>query len=247
MFNIIKIIHNINGDIMSDIIRVIIRAIVSLTTLFFMTKLLGKKQVSQLSLFDYVIGISIGNFAAEMTINLDSHILHGTIAVIIFGLVAYLISFLTIKSIFLRRFFMDKPTVLIANGIIQRKGLLKVKCDINDLLEQCRCQGYFDVNDIEFALMEGNGMLSILPKDRKKIVTKGDMGIKEEKNGLVANVIIDGRIMRDNLINIGKNERWLLSKLKSRNIKDIILATVDVNEKIVIYNKSNNCYKDILE
>ena len=122
---------------------VVIRAFISLISLFFITKLLGKKQVSQLSLFDYVIGISIGNFAAEITINLEANLIYGTVAVLIFGLVAYFISILTMKNITLRRFIIGVPTVLIDKGKILEKGLKKVKFYINDLLEECLSCGYF--------------------------------------------------------------------------------------------------------
>lgn len=96
---------------MHDLLNITMRAIISLVTLFLVTKMLGKKQVSQLSLFDYVIGISIGNFAAEMTVNLDSNILHGTIAVIIFGLIAYIISIGTMKSIILRKILLRDANI----------------------------------------------------------------------------------------------------------------------------------------
>ena len=127
---------------------VLLRALSSLLVLFLVTKILGKKQVSQLSLFDYVIGISIGNFAAEMTINLESEEFYGILAVIIFGLIAYLVSILTMKSIKLRRFFMGTPTILIQNGKILDNNFHKVKYDINDMLEQCRIKGYYDISDI---------------------------------------------------------------------------------------------------
>lgn len=110
---------------LTEIMTVILRGLVSLITLFLITKLLGKKQVSQLSLFDYVIGISIGNFAAEITINLETSLINGTIAVIEFGLIAYMISILTMKSIKLRRFFMGVPTVLIDKGKLVEKALKK--------------------------------------------------------------------------------------------------------------------------
>lgn len=234
---------------MIDILRVIGRAILSLATLFFMTKLLGKKQVSQLSLFDYVIGISIGNFAAEMTVNLDSNILYGTVAVVIFGLVAYFISILTMKSIVLRRYFMDEPTVLIANGKILEKGLRHVKFDINDLIEQCRTAGYFDLSEINFAIMEGNGSISVLPKEKYKCITKNDMNIKTLEGGLVASIIIDGNIMYENLKNMGKSEKWLLKKLKDKayDVKDVLYATVDVHDNFVIYPKNDDEYLDVLE
>ena len=109
-----------------EVLDTVVGALVSLTTLFLITKLLGKKQVSQLSLFDYVIGISIGNFAAEMTINIESQYLNGLTAIIVFGLVAYLVSYLTMKSIVLRRFFIGTPTILIQNGKLIEKNLKKV-------------------------------------------------------------------------------------------------------------------------
>ena len=101
-----------------EILDVILRCLISLVTLFFVTKMIGKKQVSQFSLFDYVIGISIGNFAAEMALNLDSDYMHGTIAVIVFGIVAYLVSIITLKNLKLRRFFIGDPTILIEDGKI---------------------------------------------------------------------------------------------------------------------------------
>ena len=122
-----------------EILDVILRCLLSLITLFFTTKMIGKKQVSQFSLFDYVIGISIGNFAAEMSINLKSEYLHGIIAVIVFGLVAYLVSILTLKSLKARKFFIGDPTILIEDGKVLYKNLKKTKFDINDLLEECRC------------------------------------------------------------------------------------------------------------
>ena len=203
---------------MYDIIRVILRALISLFTLFFVTKIIGKKQVSELSLFDYVIGISIGNFAAEMTINLDSHYLHGTVAVIVFGIVAYLISIVTMKSIFLRRFFMGIPTVLIDKGVLLETGLKKIKFDVNDLLEQCREQGYFDISKIEYAIMEADGKISILPKKAYAPLIVKDMNLKLEKNELVSNVIIDGKIMKSNLENSGKEKDWLLKELKIKGV-----------------------------
>ena len=179
----------------NELWEVTYRSILSLATLFLVTKMLGKKQVSQLSLFDYVIGISIGNFAAEMTINLDSQTINGILAVFIFGIVAYIISIITMKSIWLRRYFMSTPTMLIEKGEILIEGLKKVKFDMNDLLQQCRVNGYFDVSEIEYAFMEGNGNLSILPIEKYRPVTLEDLKIERKQRGLCANVIIDGKIM----------------------------------------------------
>lgn len=225
-----------------EVLDVIMRSLISLILLFLVTKLLGKKQVSQLSVFDYVIGISIGNFAAEMTTDLEIPYINGLISVFIFGLVAYLVSVLTMKSIKLRRFFMGAPTMIIQNGKILIDNMRKVKLDINDLLEQCRVNGYFDIGEIEYALMEANGNLSILPKGENQPVTIKDMNLKVKKQGLVANLVIDGKVMPNNIKNIKKDENWLRKELKVKGYEDlenIILVTFDINEKLVIYEKNS--------
>lgn len=221
---------------------VAMRSISSLVTLFLVTKMLGKKQVSQLSLFDYVIGISIGNFAAEMTINLESNELNGILAVIIFGLVAYIVSIVTMKSIVLRRFFMGTPTILIQNGKILEDNLRKVKFDINDMLEEIRGAGYFDLSQVEYAVMEVNGNLSILPKPEYRPLTPKDMDLKVNRESICANVIIDSKIMHKNLENMNKDEKWLFKELKIKGYNDtskILLATLNIDQKLTIYEKNN--------
>ena len=230
---------------------VTIRALSSLVTLFLVTKMLGKKQVSQLSLFDYVIGISIGNFAAEMTINLESNEINGILAVVIFGVVAYIVSYLTMKSIHLRRFFMGTPTILIQNGKILEDNLRKVKFDINDMLEEVRGAGYFDLSQVEYAIMEANGNLSVLPKPEYRPLTPKDMNLKVNRESICANVIIDSKIMHKNLEHMKKDEKWLFKELKVKGYTDlskILLATLDIDEKLIIYEKNNGIKsKDVFE
>ena len=167
---------------MTETLRIIPRSLVSLIVLFLITKAIGKKQVSELSLFDYVIGISIGNFAAEMIMNFDNNYYNGIVAMITFGFIAWLVSYFTMKSMVLRRIIIGTPTVLIQNGKIIEKNLRKMMIDINDLLEQCRSNGTFDVNEIEYAIMEANGKISILPKKEYAPLIVKDMNLKLEKN-----------------------------------------------------------------
>lgn len=234
-----------------EVLDVVIRCLLSLVTLFLVTKMLGKKQVSQLSLFDYVVGISIGNFAAEMTINTESQYLNGIVAVVLFGVVAYLVDVLTMKSIILRRYFMGVPTLVIQNGKLLKKNLKKINFDVNDLLEECRGNGYFDISEIEFAIMEANGKISLLPKGEYKPLTVKDMNLKIEKQGLCANVVIDGKIMNNNLEGMHKNKEWLDRQLKVQgynDIKEVFLATLDINDKLVVFEKGDNeKINDVLE
>ncbi len=236
------------GDIM-EIWQTIIRSLISLVSLFLVTKIMGKKQISQLSLFDYVIGISIGNFAAEMTINLDSHEMSGIVAMVVFGLIAYSISFISMKSMRIRRFFYGVPTIIIQEGEILLNNMKKAKMDTNDLLEQCRINGYFDISEIDYAILEANGVLSILAKRDYENVKLKDLNLKASRQGLCANIIIDGNIMTNNLKTIKKDEEWLMRQLKIKgyDLDDILLATYDENEKLTFFKKKRTISKDVLE
>lgn len=231
-----------NIDI-TEALSIIPRSIFSLLTLFLVTKLIGKKQVSEFSLFDYVIGISIGNFTAEMTMNLEGQYLNGVVAMLVFGIIAYLVSIITMKSIFFRRLIIGVPTILVQKGKLIEKSLKDSKIDMNDFLEQCRNNGYFDISEIEYAIMEANGKISFMPYAEYKPLTPNDMNIKVPYKGLCANIIIDGKIMNKNLYNMGKTKKWIDKELKIKgynNIENILLATLDTNDKMIIYEKNKN-------
>ena len=159
----------------NTIIDVIIRTIISLITLFIFTKLMGKKQISQLNIFDYVVGITIGSIAADISLDTNKNLVDGIIAMLIYACFNAMISYLTLKSIKFRRIFTGTPTMIIENGKIIEKGLEKVKFDINDLLEEARNAGYFNLEEVEYAIMESNGRISFLPSHKDKPVTKKDM------------------------------------------------------------------------
>jgi len=231
---------NIN---INECLSVAMRGFYSLITLFLVTKLIGKKQVSELSLFDYVIGISIGNFTAEMTMDLERHYINGIIAILVFGISSYLVSIATMKSIKLRKLIIGVPTILIQNGKIIEDNLKNVKLDVNELLEQCRGNGYFDLNEIEYAIMEANGKVSIMPISQYKPLTPKDMNIKGKKQGLCSNIIIDGKYMKNNIQNMHKTIEWVEKELKIKGYKspdNILLATLDIEDKITIYDKNKN-------
>ena len=232
-------------------LEVIPRSVLSLIILFIVTKMIGKKQVSELSLFDYVIGISIGNFAAEMTVNTDVPFFYGVIAVFVFGFIALLVSWITMKNIKLRRLLIGKPNILVERGKLLEANFRKTKYDIHDFLEQCRISGYFDVSQIEYAVVEANGKLSILPKAEYQPVTSKDLNLKVNPTRLVANIIVDGHIMENGLNDMHKDEEWLKKELKIKgytSYDSILLATLDAQEKLVVYEKNLNASDlDILE
>lgn len=224
-------------------LNIVIRSVTALVALFFLTKLLGKKQISQLSVFEYVIGISMGSIAAEISVNEDTPTINGVIAMVMYTSIVYIMSFFTLKSLMIRRLFTGTPTILVQNGQILEKGLKKSMLDVNDLLEECRCNGYFDLSKIEYAIMETNGQVSFLPNSEERPLTPKDMNIKPPYEDLVANVVLDGKIIIKNLKMINKTKKWLLNELKKRgyyNLNNILLVTCDINKNLVIYEKNKN-------
>lgn len=223
-----------------ETLMVIPRCIFSLLVLFLITKLIGKKQVSELSLFDYVIGISIGNFIAEMVVNTEVSYINGIVAMLVFGIISYIVSIITMKSIFLRRKIIGIPTIVIADGKIIEEGLNKVKLDVNDLLEECRLSGYFDLDEINYAIMEVSGKLSFLPKITYKPVVMKDLNLSSNETELCANVIIDGNFMDEIIRCIKSSRKEILSMLKKQGVTDVskvLLATLN-NNNLKVYLKN---------
>ena len=226
---------------MSDFLNICFRTILVLIILFFITKMMGKKQISELNFFDYVVGITIGSIAADISLDIEKNMIAGIAALFIYGFISYIISFVSIKSILARRFFIGVPTVLVEKGKIIESGLKKSKIDVNDLLMEARENGYFNLDEIDYALMEVNGNISFLPKEKEKPVTKKDMKIKCSNEGLTVNAIIDSKYMVNNMKAINKDKEWLDHELKVNgydNYDNILLATIDNNYKVTIYEKN---------
>lgn len=226
---------------MSDFLNICFRTILVLIILFFITKMMGKKQISELNFFDYVVGITIGSIAADISLDIEKNMIAGIAALFIYGFISYIISFVSIKSILARRFFIGVPTVLVEKGKIIESGLKKSKIDVNDLLMVARENGYFNLDEIDYALMEVNGNISFLPKEKEKPVTKKDMKIKCSNEGLTVNAIIDAKYMVNNMKAINKDKEWLDHELKVNgydNYDNILLATIDNNYKVTIYEKN---------
>ena len=226
---------------MSDFLNICFRTILVLIILFFITKMMGKKQISELNFFDYVVGITIGSIAADISLDMEKNMIAGIAALFIYGFISYIISFVSIKSILARRFFIGVPTVLVEKGKIIESGLKKSKIDVNDLLMVARENGYFNLDEIDYALMEVNGNISFLPKEKEKPVTKKDMKIKCNNEGLTVNAIIDSKYMANNMKAINKDKEWLDHELKVNgydNYDNILLATIDNNYKVTIYEKN---------
>lgn len=225
---------------MTNILDIIIRSLVSLVVLFVITELMGKKQISQLNMFDYIIGISIGSIAASLSVDDSINYIDGALSIVVYGGIAAFISYLTTKSIVLRRFFTSTPLVIMNKGKIIYENLKKSKLDINDFLQIARENGYYDISQINCSILESSGKVSFLPKSKYMPVTPSDSKIKVSENGLVSNLVIDGKLMPQNIKFIGKDEKWVLTRLKKLGydeLERILLVTSDTKEQFTVFLK----------
>lgn len=199
-----------------DFFRVFITAPISLTVLFLLAKLMGNKQMSELNMFDYINGITIGSIAAELATGEFTDIYDGVMAMVIYSLIAIMLTFLSQKSLLLRRFITGKSIIIYDNGKFYNKNLSTAKIDINEILVMCRSKGYFNFDEIQTVILESNGQLSILPKDKNRPLTPDDMKITVLQSGVEAVVIQDGKVLERNLKATGNNIEWLKKELKSK-------------------------------
>ncbi len=235
-----------------EIGKVLISSLVSLSALFILTKIMGNREMAQLSMFDYISSIAIGAIAGEMAAMSTDNLIVPLISMIFLSFCTLSINYLTCKSIILRRFFQGKTLLLYQDGQIYEKNLLYAKLDIGELLSECRVMGYYNLDDIHSIFLESNGKISILPMDLKRPVTPDDLKLNLPQTIPFSNIIIDGRIMKGNMKTVGKDETWVYKRLSQKgitDIKEVMLATFDSNkDDLNFYLKNHKRYReDIFE
>jgi len=235
---------------LQDILYIIALSLGSVLVLFILTKLMGYKQLSELSMFDYITGITIGSIAAEMSTALEEDFTRPLTAMIVYTAVSLLLSLLCTKSITARRFIVGKPLILYDNGKLYEENLKKCKIDVNEFLMQCRTSGYFDLSKLQTAILENNGKISFLPKPGERPLVPSDLSLKLPPESLTANLIVDGTVMEKNLLHAGKDKKWLENQIKGqgfKRIEDVLLATCDMQNEFHAYGRNRDREtKDIL-
>ena len=224
----------------SILFSTIIKGILIYVLALILSKLIGIKIISQMNFFDFIMGVSIGSMIAKIIIDKDHVVLSGTIALIIFTLLTIATSYLNLKSYTARSIINAKTLILIENGRIIDKNMKKLRISINELMMKLREKDVFNLEDVQFAIMESNGQLSVLIKANKKPITPDDMNLKVKSLSLINDIIIDGKIIDKNLEIAGIDQNWLQSELKRKiinNIEDIFYAGIDQNKKLIISQK----------
>jgi len=221
---------------MSEWSQIIVRSIVFLISLFILTKVLGKKQISEFSFFEYVSGMTIGSIAGEVIMGLDGNIGHGILAIFIFGLITYVVGIISLKSNSFRDFVEGKRTIFIKDGKIMEENLKKEMYSTDELGYLLRKKDVFNIADVEFAVLEQTGDLSVLLKKELRPLTPKDLNIKVGKDTVPQTVIRDGLIVYDALKAAGKTRKWLDIELDKLNvtIDNVFFAQVDSFGDLVV-------------
>ena len=221
-----------------DIIKGVLTALLSVVALFAITKVMGHKQVAQLDFFDYVSGITIGSIGAELATELEEPY-KPLIALLVYGVVSLFLNLIAHKLPRSRKYINGAPTILMNDGKIYRKNLKKAMLDLSEFMLMCRECGYFNLGDIQVAVLEHNGKLSVLPKSSARPLTPRDMSIGVPTASISTEIIMDGRIMGDNLTRIGRSAEWLREKITTQGFgdeKEILLAIYHSDtDNITIY------------
>lgn len=205
--------------------------------MFVLAKILGHKQVAQLDFFDYITGITIGSIAAELATELESP-WKPLIAMVIYGMAAFALTILAHKLPKTRKYINGTPTIIMDNGKIYRKNMKKAKLELSEFMVLCRQEGYFNISDIQTAVFEYNGRMTILPKSEKRPLTPEDINITPDKAEIFTEIIMDGRILHENLKRLGLDLSWLDRELKNQkynNAKEIYLGICDKSNNLTLF------------
>ena len=217
--------------------KIVLSSLLSYAALFLCAKVIGRKQIAQLNFLDYITGITIGSIAAELATDLEN-MWKPLAAMGVYALLTWLLSLIGKRAARSRKFLDGTPTIIMQNGKLYRSNMKKAKLDLSEFMVMCREQGYFNLADIHTAVFEYNGKLTILPVSKKRPVTPEDMKLSPQQETLSTEVIMDGRILEENLRRMGLNAAWLDKQLRTQGVHDakaVFLGLYDAQNKLTLY------------
>ncbi|MFC5711991.1 DUF421 domain-containing protein [Thalassorhabdus alkalitolerans] len=222
---------------------VVIKSIVLFIILYVIARILNKKFIAQMTFFDFVAAITIGSMVATVTFTQEIPILIGIVGVVLFSLLALTSDILAIKSFRMRKVLNSEPTILIKNGKIYEEGLKKVRLTVDDLLANLRKKGDFYLHEIEGAMMETDGTISVLKKPQYHFVNREDMKVTKLSKGMPQTFILDGKLLPYSLEALGKDKEWADIMLKEhgiKNMRDVFVAQVDSSGMVYIDTRDDS-------
>jgi len=232
--------------LLSIVLVVIIRSIIAFFFLLLLVRLMGKQQVAQLTAFDYIVGITIGSMASTLSVQANESLLATLAGLITWATLAIVLAILSLHSVWIRKIVDGEATILIENGKIIENNLKLVRIPIEQLLSELRIQGTFNITDVEFAMLEPGGKISVQNKSQKQPLTPNDLNILPQYDGLPTNLIVDGVLILEALRSLHLTQAWLQHQLTKQNIHDMMdisLAQLDTKGNLYVDLKGDKpCY-----
>lgn len=222
---------------------ILLRTIILYSLVVIIMRIMGKRQIGQLQPFELVITIMISDLASLPMQDTRIPLIHGVIPIVTLLFLEIIISVIQLKSETARLIISGKPSIIINKGRIDVNIMRNQRLNINDLMEEIRLKGYYNLEDIEFAILETSGQLSIITKTELSNATKKDINIKVPQDAIPITLILDGNINYKNLKILGRDEKWLLTTLHSKNISspsEIFIALVDSKGKFYMQTYKEN-------
>lgn len=230
---------------MPIILVVVIRSVISFFVLLLLVRLMGKQQVSQLTFFDYIVGITIGSIAGTLSVQVNENTLATLAGMGTWTILAILLAVLGIHNTWIRKVVDGEATVVIENGKILEGNLKRIRIPIDGLISELRAKDVFSIADVEFALFEPGGKISVQKKSQKQPLTPSDLNRPTQYDGLPTNLIMDGVILEDALRSLNLSKAWLHHQLGKQNIRDtaeVSLAQLDTKGNLYVDLKGDKPY-----
>lgn len=224
-------------------INLAIRTLILYLTVIVALRIMGKRQLGELQPSELVVAIMISDLASVPMQDISISIFSGIIPAVTLIAAEVFLSFMCLKSNGIRRFLSGSPSIVIYEGHINEKELNRLRFNVNDLIEELRINGYYNITDVQTAIVETSGKLSVIPKDESRTVTVSDINIKKpDKEGLPYILIADGSVNASELKRSGKSREWLNNKLKVHGIKlkETFLLSLDITGEIFVQVKGDS-------
>lgn len=219
------------------IINSALRALLAFVLVLVVTRIIGKKAISEMTFFNFVVSITLGSLTANFAMGADNTALSAGSAIITLAILVIITDLIHTKSYFFRKLVNSEPVVIVQNGEMVKSNMQKSRMTVNDLTTRLREKNAFNIADVEFAILENDGKLSVLPKSQKQPITPADLQVPTSYKGLTKDIIIDGKIISENLKEVDLDEVWLMDQLKSKNIEkveDVFFAALDTTGNLYV-------------
>jgi len=204
------------------IAEVLIQTLLAFAAIFLYARLLGKQQVAHLSVFEYITGITFGSIAATLAVQRGpGETVYHFLGLTVFFLLTYMMNHFMVLSRPARKLMLGEPTIVIYQGKILENNMKLMNYTLDELMMQLREKGYFDPAKVEYAILETNGGLSVLPKSQYRPVTPLDLNLLTPAEGMATEIIVDGQVIYQNLVQLNRDDTWLLEELRKQGIKDL--------------------------